>query len=48
MSWMEQIAEERLRTVESGGKFSHLPGKGRPVGLEDNSRFVVYQSGREG
>ena len=37
MGWIERIAEERIRTAQDEGLFDNLPGKGKPLQLEDDS-----------
>ena len=31
------IAEDKIRTAQKNGEFNHLPGKGKPLNLEDLS-----------
>ena len=37
MGWIERIAEERIRAAQDEGLFDNLPGKGKPLQLEDDS-----------
>lgn len=34
----DKIIEERIRTAQRNGKFDNLPGKGKPLKLEDDHR----------
>jgi len=35
MSYFNKIAEERIREAQEAGAFDNLPGKGKPLALED-------------
>jgi hypothetical protein len=35
---LQRIAEERIREAQDKGEFDELPGRGRPLELEDDSR----------
>jgi hypothetical protein len=37
MSFFDRIVEERIRTAQTEGAFDNLPGKGKPLNLEDDS-----------
>ena len=37
MHFFDRIAEERIRTAQQEGAFDNLPGKGKPLNLEDDS-----------
>jgi DnaJ homologue, subfamily C, member 28, conserved domain len=37
MEFMQKIVEERIRTAWEEGLFDDLPGKGKPLELEDDS-----------
>ena len=37
MEYMHKIAEERIREAMEEGRFDNLPGKGKPLNLEDES-----------
>ena len=37
MGLMETIAENRIRAAQEEGFFSNLPGKGKPLNLDDDS-----------
>jgi hypothetical protein len=38
LSYFARIAEERIREAQQEGAFDNLPGKGKPLALEDLSR----------
>jgi hypothetical protein len=37
MGFFDRIVEERIRTAQDNGEFDNLPGKGKPLNLEDDS-----------
>ena len=37
MSYFWRIAEERIKEAQRAGAFDNLPGKGKPLDLEDLS-----------
>ena len=37
MGLFDAIVEERIRTAQQEGAFDNLPGKGKPLNLEDDS-----------
>lgn len=37
MEFIARIAEQRIRQAEEEGLFDNLPGKGKPLKLEDDS-----------
>lgn len=37
MNWIASIAEERIREADREGKFANLPGKGKPLVLDDDA-----------
>jgi hypothetical protein len=37
MGFFERLVEERIQAAQSEGAFDNLPGKGRPLVLEDDS-----------
>jgi hypothetical protein len=37
MHFFDRIAEERIRTAQQEGAFDNLPGKGKPLNLEDDN-----------
>ena len=37
MGWIECIAEERIRAAQDEGVFDNLPGRGKPLQLDDDS-----------
>jgi hypothetical protein len=37
MGWIERIAEERIRAAQDEGLFDNLPGRGKPLQLDDDS-----------
>ena|ERR1051326_2556561 len=37
MDFMNKIAEDRIRAAQDEGVFDNLPGKGKPLNLEDDS-----------
>jgi hypothetical protein len=37
MGLFDRIVEERIRTAQSEGAFDNLPGKGRPLNLDDDN-----------
>ena len=37
MSVFDRIAEERIREAQAEGEFDNLPGKGKPLHLDDDS-----------
>jgi len=37
LSYFARVAEERIREAQQEGAFDNLPGKGRPLELEDQS-----------
>jgi hypothetical protein len=37
MGWIERIAEERIRAAQEEGVFDNLPGRGKPLQLDDDS-----------
>src|SRR4030095_7441387 len=37
MGFFDRIVEERIREAQSEGVFDNLPGKGRPLNLDDDS-----------
>jgi hypothetical protein len=37
MGWIERIAEERIRAAHDSGLFDDLPGRGKPLQLDDDS-----------
>src|ERR1041385_1384803 len=37
MDFLKQIAEDRIRAAQDEGVFDNLPGKGKPLNLEDDS-----------
>lgn len=39
MDFLITIAEERIRRAQEEGVFDNLPGKGKPLQLEDDSRI---------
>jgi len=39
MDFLTTIAEERIRKAQEEGVFDNLPGKGKPLQLEDDSRI---------
>jgi len=39
MDFLITIAEERIRKAQEEGMFDNLPGKGKPLQLEDDSRI---------
>lgn len=43
MSWFELIADRKIRDAQEEGKFDNLPGRGRPLQLEIDSRVPPEQ-----
>ena len=39
MGFIEKIAEERIRAAKEEGYFDNLPGKGKPLQLDDDSEI---------
>lgn len=39
MSWVEMIADRKVRDAQEEGLFDNLPGKGRPLNLDIDSRL---------
>ena len=37
LSYFARVAEERIREAQREGAFDNLPGKGKPLALEDQS-----------
>ena len=37
MNWMQRIAEERIKEAQDEGVFDNLPGKGKPLNLDDDA-----------
>src|SRR5262245_61995302 len=37
MDWIQRISEERIRAAQDEGLFDNLPGRGKPLQLEDDS-----------
>lgn len=37
MSFFDRIVEERIRAAQAEGAFDNLPGKGKPLNLDDDS-----------
>ena len=37
MGFFDRIVEERIREAQSDGMFDNLPGKGRPLNLDDDN-----------
>jgi len=37
MQYLHRIAEERIRAAQEDGLFDNLPGKGKPLNLEDDT-----------
>src|SRR5262245_29826948 len=37
MGWIERLAEERIRKAKEEGVFDNLPGKGKPLNLDDDA-----------
>lgn len=37
LAFIEQIAEERIRAAQEHGAFDDLPGRGRPLNLDDDA-----------
>lgn len=37
MEFFDRIVEERIRAAQEEGAFDNLPGKGKPLSLEDDS-----------
>ena len=37
MDFMKRIAEDRIRAAQDEGVFDNLPGKGKPLQLDDDS-----------
>lgn len=37
LAFIEQIAEERIRAAQESGAFDGLPGRGKPLDLEDDA-----------
>jgi DnaJ family protein C protein 28 len=43
MSWIELIADRKIRDAQDEGRFDNLPGKGRPLRLDPDGRTPVEQ-----
>ncbi|MDP2847005.1 MAG: DUF1992 domain-containing protein [Humidesulfovibrio sp.] len=37
LAFIERIAEERIRTAQENGEFDDLPGRGKPLDLNDDA-----------
>lgn len=37
LAFIEQIAEERIRAAQENGAFDNLPGRGKPLDLDDDA-----------
>src|SRR5262247_2588110 len=37
MAWFDRLVEERIQQAQEDGVFDNLPGKGKPLKLEDDS-----------
>jgi len=37
LAFIEQLAEERIRNAQERGEFNDLPGRGRPLDLDDDA-----------
>jgi hypothetical protein len=43
MSWMEAVADRKIKEAQDEGLFDNLPGKGKPLNLDEDSRVPPEQ-----